>query len=75
VDLSYRRFEADGDAIQFSPDLALLLVGVITRQATSATARLQAMSVGRTPLAGPLGLERGAFHVTTALWLARLAEP
>jgi hypothetical protein len=38
VDLSYFRFEHDPSAVSLAPELAVLMVGVVARQAASPTA-------------------------------------
>ena len=66
MDLSYFRFEQDASVASLSPDLAVLLVGVIARQAASPTAIAQARiapSTGDTTLFSPAS---GSFEERTA---------
>jgi len=74
VDLSFPRFEADVRVTALPPDLAVMLVGVAARQATSPTAlfqlRLDALPVV-TSLFAPA---HGAFNAAVAALLARGRE-
>lgn len=69
MDLSFTRFEADVTVTALPPDLAVLMVGVVARQAASPTAQAQA----RLPAPGHIrdwfAPVHGAFNHTVALRL------
>jgi hypothetical protein len=71
VDLSFSRFDQSVRSAVLAPDLALLMVGVAARQASSPTARLQQrrpQPVLGDRLLMPAG---GAFNAAMAASLAR----
>ena len=69
MDLSFARFEQDAQVIVLPPDLAVLMVGVAARQATSPTALLQAR-IDRVPAGGSLfAPAHGAFNLPAAVAL------
>lgn len=65
MDLSYLRFEPDARVTALPPDLAVMLVGVVARQAASPTAMLQARlaPVAEAPWFAPA---HGAFNLAMA---------
>jgi hypothetical protein len=65
VDLSYLRFEPDTRVTALPPDLAVMLVGVVARQAASPTAMLHARlaPAAETPWFAPA---HGAFNLAMA---------
>jgi hypothetical protein len=74
VDLSYFRFEHDPSAAGLPPELAVLMVGVVARQASSPTAVTQARI---TPDAGGDAVFTpvlGAFDERTAARIRRWKE-
>jgi hypothetical protein len=75
VDLSFARLTGDPAATAAMPiGLAVLLVGIATRQAASPTARIQtrlSMPLPRTALLAPA---HGAFHRAAAAALHRWRE-
>lgn len=66
MDLSFTRTIAGRGITTLPVELAVLLVGVATRQATSLTARAQAPLVARRLGGGLLRPESGAFSAITA---------
>lgn len=73
MDLSYHRFEPDARVTALPPDLAVMLVGVVARQAASPTAMLHARlaPAAAAPWFAP---QHGAFNLTMAQ-LLRLWKP
>ncbi len=73
MDLSYHRFEPDARVTALPPDLAVMLVGVVARQAASPTAMLHARlaPAAAAPWFAP---PHGAFNLTMAQ-LLRLWKP
>ena len=65
MDLSFHRFEPDARVIALPPDLAVMLVGVVARQAASPTAMLQARltPAAKTPWFAPA---HGTFNLAMA---------
>jgi hypothetical protein len=70
LDLSFARAK-DRHITAMPTRLAVLLVGVASRQAASPTARAQAKLVPDDPEAEPLEPATGAFHATAAAALTR----
>ena len=65
MDLSFLRFEPDARVTALPPDLAVMLVGVVARQAASPTAMLYARlsPAAETPWFAPA---HGAFNLAMA---------
>ena len=70
MDLSFSRFEADASIGVLPPDLAILLVGIAARQASSPTALMHNRGDALTPQATLLSPLHGAFNGEMAAWLA-----
>jgi hypothetical protein len=70
VDLSYLRFEHDASVAILPPDLAVLLVGVAARQASSPTAMLHARIESPTFAISPFRPPSGAFDAIVAARIA-----
>ncbi len=66
MDLSYLRFEHDASVAVLPPDLAVLLVGVVARQAASPTAQAQAKLAPRIEFVSPFFPPSGAFDAAVA---------
>ncbi|WP_374138169.1 hypothetical protein [Sphingomonas sp.] len=74
MDLSFSRFELDGTAIALPGDLAVLMVGIAARQATSPTAMIESRTARMTmPVAIPdlLHPADGAFNRIMATTICR----
>ena len=71
MDLSFPRFEQDAQATVLPPDLAVMMVGVVARQAASPTALFDA-GLARLPAAALRFAPRhGAFNAAMAAALLR----
>lgn len=70
VDLSFSRFEADVTVVALPPDLAVLMVGVAARQASSPTAMMQAALVTQDLRPDRFAPAHGAFNFAVARLLA-----
>jgi hypothetical protein len=70
VDLSYLRFEHDASVAVLPPDLAVLLVGIAARQASSPTAMLHARIDTPTFASSPFRPQSGAFDSIVAARIA-----
>ena len=68
VDLSFNRFQPDVQATVLPPDLAVLMVGVVVRQAASATAIAHA-GLRPAPVVTLLAPAHGAFNIAVAALL------
>ena len=68
MDLSFLRFEPDARVTALPPDLAVMLVGVVARQATSPTAMIQArLAPSDAAIAAPwFAPAHGAFNLAMA---------
>jgi hypothetical protein len=71
VDLSFARLDRDVAVTAMPTELAVLLVGVVARQAASPTARAQARLMATTPVEALLAPLHGSFHRVAALALTR----
>lgn len=71
MDLSFARLERDVAVTAMPTELAVLLVGVVARQAASPTARVQAGLVTAAPVEALLAPVHGAFHRAASLALMR----
>ena len=71
MDLSFARLERDVAVTAMPTELAVLLVGVAARQASSPTARAQARLGVCAPVDALLAPLHGAFHRAAALALRR----
>ncbi|OQW74739.1 MAG: hypothetical protein BVN32_12310 [Proteobacteria bacterium ST_bin14] len=71
MDLSFSRFEHDSSVTALPPDLAVLMVGIAARQATSLTALIESRSA--MPLSTPVLLHptHGAFNRAMAATIRR----
>ncbi len=74
MDLSFQRFEKDIAVTALPPDLAVLLVGITARQATSPTARLHQRQGDASPGDAPVMPPPGAFNADMAVALAKWKE-
>lgn len=72
--LSFARYERDGTVTAMPTELAVLLVGISSRQAASPTARAQARLGLTTSASGLLAPRGGAFHHAAALAITRWKE-
>jgi hypothetical protein len=72
LDLSFAR--SDRHVTALPTELAVLLVGVATRQAASPTARVQARLAKFDPDYSPLAPREGSFHAAVAAALTRWQE-
>ena len=70
MDLSYLRFEHDASVAVLPPDLAVLLVGIAARQASSPTAMFQARIDTPTFAISPFRPPSGAFDAIVAARIA-----
>lgn len=74
MDLSFKRLEQDRSGTTMPPDLAVLLVGISARQATSPTARIEAaLAANQSAVADPLPVA-GAFDLPMARVIAQWRE-
>ncbi|AJP74626.1 hypothetical protein TS85_18265 [Sphingomonas hengshuiensis] len=71
MDLSFARGDRDGAATALPTELAVLLAGVVARQAASPTARAQALLSRAMPVDAALAPVHGAFHRVVAAALKR----
>ena len=71
MDLAYLRFEHDASVAIMPPDLAVLLVGVVARQAASPTAIVQARFAPTMLADLPFHPRSGAFDARQAVRMAR----
>jgi len=72
VDLSFPRLSGDGQTVAMSPDLAVMMVGIAARQATSPTALINDRDrSGTAPAVRLLAPVDGAFHSATAEAITR----
>jgi hypothetical protein len=71
VDLSFSRFEQDSTVIAMPGDLAVLLVGVTARQASSPTALMESHRTIAVPTADLLRPAHGAFNRAMATTICR----
>jgi len=74
MDLSFSRFEADASVTVLPPDLAVLMVGIAARQATSPTALLHTHLVPAFDQASWFAPDHGAFNLMVAAMLMREPE-
>jgi hypothetical protein len=74
VDLSFPRFEADATVTVLPPDLAVLMVGIAARQATSSTALLQSRLMRSPVHYSWFAPVHGAFNHDVAQMLTREQE-
>jgi len=70
VDLSFPRFDKDARVTALPADLAVLLVGIAARQATSPTALIQQRQPGTEGDKSLFETEKGAFSAATAASIA-----
>lgn len=71
MDLSFSRFEHDSRVTGFSPDLAVLMVGVAARQAASPTAMIHARLSSCITESAPFAPSHGAFNARVAAVFTR----
>ena len=74
MDLSFPRFEADASITVLPPDLAVLMVGIVARQAASPTALIHARLVRSPRRANWFAPAHGAFNPAVAQMLAVRAQ-
>ena len=74
MDLSYLRFEHDASVAVLPPDLAVLLVGVAARQASSPTALAYARMTPFMITSAPFHPASGAFDARQAARIERWNE-
>lgn len=73
LDLSFAR-SGIAEVTALPTELAVLMVGVASRQAASTTARVQAQTAPVEAAEAPLAPASGAFHALTATALTRRQE-
>ena len=74
MDLSYSRFEHDAQTTILPPDLAVMMVGIVARQAASPTAMCHARLLGLQVEVLRFAPIHGAFNVEMAEALVRWAD-
>ena len=71
LDLSFSRFEFDAHPTILPADLAVMVVGITARQASSPTARFQAHLLDSPVVRNPFAPAHGAFNVEMAASITR----